>query len=284
MKAKSEPPTTGQTVTRRERRAAERAARRGGTPVTAATTTARRGPSPLVISLAAIIIGFVVIVALIGITGGLGNDGTSMPAVAASDIAPPAQELRQGRSVGDPNAPVRIDVYEDFQCPACGLYTERIEPLLMAGPVADGTAFVTIKDFPFLGQESLDAAVAARVAEDLEGKFWDFHGLLFHNQHGENQGAFSRDRLADMAVLAGLDRQAFLDGLDDPAYPPAVEAEHAQGVELGVSSTPTLVVNGQLLRGVPTWDDLSALIAEAAAGGADPVASSEPAASGAPAA
>jgi protein-disulfide isomerase len=227
----------------------------------------------LVISVAAIIIGFVIIVALIGISGGLGDDGTGMPAVAASDIAPPAQDLRQGRSLGDPNAPVKIEVYEDFQCPACGLYTERIEPLLIAGPVADGTAYLTIKDFPFIGQESLDAAVAARVAEDLDGKFWDYHGLLFHNQHGENQGAFSRERLADMAVLVGLDRQAFLDGLDDAGYQAAIEAEHAEGADLGVSSTPTLFVNGELIRGVPSWDDLAAVIATAASG--------QPAASGA---
>jgi protein-disulfide isomerase len=280
MNAKNEP-TSGQSVTRRERRAAERAARRGGTPVTTTVTTARRGPSMLVISVAAIIIGFVIIVALIGISGGLGSDGTDMPAVVASDIAPPAQELRQGRSLGDPSAPVRIEVFEDFQCPACGLYTERIEPLLIAGPVADGTAFVTIKDFPFLGTESLDAAVAARVAEDLDGKFWDYHGLLFHNQQGENQGAFSRDRLADMAVLAGLDRQAFLDGLDDSAYQTAIEAEHAEGVELGVSSTPTLIVNGELVRGVPSWDDLAAVIATAASG--QPADGGSAAASGAPA-
>ena len=45
-----------------------------------------------------------------------------------------------------------------------------------------------------------------RVAEDLDGKFWDFHQLVFHNQHGENQGAFTRERLADIAELVGLER------------------------------------------------------------------------------
>jgi protein-disulfide isomerase len=220
----------------------------------------------LLISVVALIIGFVAIAALVAISGGLGSSGSD--AVKAAEIPAPAQDLRVGRSLGDPNAPVKIEVYEDFQCPACGLYTERIEPLLIAGPVTDGTVFLTIKDFPFIGQESLDAAVAARAAEALDGKFWDYHGLLFHNQDGENLGAFSRDRLADMAVLAGLDRQAFLDAIDDPALLREAEAEREEGTALGVSSTPTLFIDGELLRGVPTWDDLSARITAAADGAA----------------
>jgi protein-disulfide isomerase len=262
MNAKNDP-TTSQAVSRRERRAAERAARRSGTPVTTTTTRARRGPSMLVISVAAIIIGFVIIVALIGITGGLGG-GPTMAAVQAPDFDPPAQELRVGRSLGDPDAPVKIEAYEDFQCPACGAYTERIEPLLIAGPVADGTVFLTFKDFPFLGQESLDAAVAARAAEELDGRFWHMKDVIFFNQIGENQGAFSRDRLADMAVIAGLDRQAFLEELDDPAHLAAAEAQHQEGIDRGVNSTPTLFVNGEVIRGVPSWEDLSARIEAAA--------------------
>ena len=82
--------------------------------------------------------------------------------------------------------------------------------------------------------------------------------VIFVNQTARTAAAFSRDRLADMAVIAGLDRQAFLDALDDPEHIAAVEAEHAEGVERGVNSTPTLFVNGELMRGVPSWEDLSA--------------------------
>jgi protein-disulfide isomerase len=266
MNAKSDPRAPSEAASRRERRAAERASRRNGTSAATASTRSR-GPSMLLISVAALIVGFVAIAALIAVSGGFGGDDPDR--VAAAEIPAPPPDMRVGRSLGDPNAPVKVEVYEDFQCPACGLYTERIEPLLIAGPVTDGTVFLTIKDFPFIGQESLDAAVAARAAEALDGKFWDYHGLLFHNQDGENLGAFSRDRLADMAELVGLDRQAFLDAVDDPALLRQAEAERDEGTALGVSSTPTLFVNGELLRGVPTWEDLSARI-QAAADGATP--------------
>ena len=87
-----------------------------------------------------------------------------------------------------------------------------------------------------------------RVAEALDGKFWDYHQVVFHNQDGENDGAFTRDRLADMAELVGLDRDDFLRQMDDPSYRAAVEAEVLEGAELGINSTPTLVVNGELIR------------------------------------
>jgi protein-disulfide isomerase len=155
---------------------------------------------------------------------------------------------------------VRIDVYEDPQCPACGQFTTRIEPLLIAGPVTDGEVFLTYKDMTFLGPESFEAAAAMRVAEELDGKFWEYHHVLFHNQEGENEGAFSTSRLADMAELIGLERDEFLLELEDPRYIEAVQAEFDEARELGINSVPTLVVNGQLLRGVPGWDELRELI------------------------
>lgn len=222
----------------------------------------------MVISVAAVVIGLVAVAALVVASGGLGGDSA---AVAQPDFDPPAQELRVGRSLGDPDAPVKIEAFEDPQCPACGQFTDRIEPLLISEYVADGTVFFTYKDFPFLGQESFDGAAAMRVAEEMDGKFWDYHDVIFFNQDGENQGSFASDRLADMAELVGLDRDQFLAELDDPKYLEAVAAELAEGQERGVNSTPTLFVNGQIMRGVPDWEELSAII-EAAAAAPEPTA------------
>ncbi len=103
------------------------------------------------------------------------------------------------------------------------------------------------------------------VAEEMDGKFWDYHDVLFHNQSGENQGAFTLERLADIAETVGLDRDVFLAEMDDSKYLAAVEAETAEGRGLSVNSTPTLIINGELMPGVPTWDDLEAAIEDAAA-------------------
>ena len=92
------------------------------------------------------------------------------------------------------------------------------------------------------------------------------HALVFANQHGENKGAFARDRLARMAEMLGLDTAAFVTLLDDPALRAAVKAELAEGSAAGVSQTPTLSINGTLTSGAPSWDELKQLV-EAARGG-----------------
>lgn len=274
------PPT--ESTSRKERRAEERAARkRGGGGSRSRSTSKSSGPSMMVLSVGAVLIGLVAVAALVVLSGGIGKDST---AVAAPDFDPPPQEMRVGRSLGDPDAPVKVEAFEDPQCPACGLFTSRIAPLLISEYVADGTVFFTYKDYPFLGQESVDGAVAMRVAEELDGKFWDYHDVIFFNQAGENKGAFSADRLADMAELVGLDREDFLAGLDDPKYLAAVQAERNEGSDLGVNSTPTLFVNGEPVGNAQDWEALSAAIRAAASPTPEPATSDAPtpAASSAP--
>ncbi len=219
----------------------------------------------LVISIAAVAIGLVAVVALVLVSGGLGSDEAT-DTVSQPEAKGPAQELRQGRTLVQPDTipPVVVEAYEDPQCGHCGTFTERIEPLLIAEHVTDGTASFTYKDFIIFSEESLDAAIAMRVAEDMDGKFWDLHQIIFHNQQGVEDGSFSRSRLADMAELVGLDRDEFLSRMDESEFREAVLAERAEGEALGIASTPTVIVNGELLVGVPTWEDLDAAITEAA--------------------
>ena len=107
---------------------------------------------------------------------------------------------------------------------------------------------------------------------------------MFENQNGENAGAFTRDHLATLAGMVGLDKAAFLAGLDDADLVAAVKAETASGTQLGIDSTPTLVIDGVLHKGLPTWAQLSSLIDSAAAASPGASASRVPAASPSPAA
>ncbi len=262
--------------TRKERRAAERATSKAPA-VTPASTPAWRSPIAL-ISLGAVVVG-VVIIAVLAL-------GSSTPDAAPIQTPPVAiaEELRDGRSLGDPDAPVQLEVFEDPQCPVCGRFTRELEPLLVASYIKDGTVRFTYRDFVFIGAESQDAAVGMRAAEQLADGFWDFQGLVYENQDGENQGAFSRDRLGEMAQTMGLDKTAFLALLDDPALIAGVAQETAAGQALGINSTPTVVVNGTVRPGLPTWDELSALIEAQAALVSPAPASAAPGASTMPAA
>lgn len=94
--------------------------------------------------------------------------------------------------LGDPAAPVVMREYGDFQCPSCGAFFRTVEPQLRAEYIDRGLVRLEWHDFAWIGPESRDAANAARCATDQD-RFWEYHDLLYRNQAGENQGAFSRE-------------------------------------------------------------------------------------------
>ena len=91
------------------------------------------------------------------------------PVGEIAQVTPGTWPQEDGRSLGDPNAPVNIDVYEDFQCPACKTYTETTEPQVIENLVATGKVYYTYHHFPFIddasaGRESDQAANASMCA------------------------------------------------------------------------------------------------------------------------
>jgi len=91
-----------------------------------------------------------------------------------------------------------------------------VEPELKNEYIENGTLRLEWRDFPYLGQESVNAAVAARAAQE-QGKFWEYHDILYQNQKGENSGAFSDENLIGFAREAGLDVESLVgDGMALP--------------------------------------------------------------------
>jgi protein-disulfide isomerase len=186
------------------------------------------------------------------------------------DITPIARSNPDGTSAGDPNAPVRIDVYEDFQCPACVRYTEEVESQIMSELVASGQVYYTFHHFPFLDDGSFvkesDQAANASMCANEQDRFWDYHDILFANWSGENQGAFSDRRLLAMAERLGLDMDAFESCFQANRYQAEINADLESGRSLGITGTPAVLVNGQEVSPglVPTYNDIAAAVAEAA--------------------
>lgn len=257
-----------------------------------AATARDRGSRPpwrsptLLISLAAVVAAVVVIVALTAgrrdAGSGTGSSGPGSSGAAA--VTPPASPIpaaipRDGRTLGSPTAKVVLDIWEDFQCPGCGNFTRSIEPVIIERYVATGQLRLTFHDYAFIGQESLDAASAARCA-GAQDRFWDYQAWLFANQHGENQGWFSRARLAAIAGAVGLDTAAWATCYDGGAERAAVTAETKSGVSAGIQSTPTLILDGTVvdLTKFSTWEQLfQAIDARIVASGGAPGGSAAPA-------
>ena len=188
-------------------------------------------------------------------------------------ISPVARPEGEGTALGNPDAPVRVEVFEDFQCPACRIYSEETEPQVLDTYVAEGDVYYVYRHFPFLddrapGNESDQAANAAMCAAE-QGRFWDYHDMLFANWNSENQGAFADKRLVAFADSLGLDADAFNACFRENRYQDEIDADIADAVTYGVTGTPSVFVNGvQVTPGmVPTFEQLSAAIQAALAGG-----------------
>ena len=171
--------------------------------------------------------------------------GGNMPVVG---LTPPVDDLphvqSNGASLGDPNAPVKIVLYADFQCPYCRHFWQEAEGLIFKDYVETGKAYFTYRSMgEFLGPESKTAAEAAYCAADQD-RFWEYHDLLYANQGAENSGAFSDAHLRGFAEHLQLDMAAFNDCLSTGKYTARVEQDRSDATAMGVNSTPTIVING----------------------------------------
>ena len=174
-----------------------------------------------------------------------------------------------GLGIGDSNAPATIDVFEDFQCPACQLFTEKTQPLIIEYLVNTGKARLVFHHYPFIdgegagnGGESDQAANASMCASE-QGKFWDMQAIIYANWNGENIGNLSNRRLQAMAEKISLNMDTFNNCFDDNKYQDDIQADFDLGVEMGVSGTPSVFVNGQQLGEdgrVPTFQDIAVVV------------------------
>ena len=193
---------------------------------------------------------------------------------AAAQVQQPVQaaniELADSDpTLGEKNAPVKVFVFEDFQCPYCGAFSGLNEEMvsymkerysdwepainnIIKDYVETGKVLLVWKDYPFLGEESHFAAQAARCAQDQD-KFWEFHDYLFSHQDGENQGAFSKDNLKEFAGELGLKSDEFNNCLDSEKYKNQVQDAATYGQSVGVSGTPATFIDGKMISGAETY-------------------------------
>lgn len=248
---------------RRQRRAQariERPAPPRPRPIGRSTKPAWQSPVVLV-SVAAVLIAIAVI-------------AFARPPAAATGpelITPPTAytaELVDGDVLGAATAPVVLELYSDFQCPACRLFTVQLLPRLVSDYVQPGMLRIEARDIDILGvgtpNESLELAAGAACAA-AQDRYWQFHDYVFWNQGRENKGDHNAAFIARVADGAGVDRAAWDACLAKPDARAPINARTSTALGAGITSTPTLVINGQSYAGVPDYDQLAALIRQLAA-------------------
>jgi protein-disulfide isomerase len=158
-------------------------------------------------------------------------------------------------SIGPAEAPVTIVEFSDYQCPFCQSWYQQTFSLLQTN-YPDQIRFV-YRDLPLpMHPEAVPAAEAAHCAGD-QNAYWKFHDALFSGQYTLGRAAYEQ-----YAADLGLDTAAFTTCLDDHRYQDEVNTDAADAARLGLSGTPSFVINGRILVGALPYGDFKAIIDE----------------------
>jgi protein-disulfide isomerase len=159
-------------------------------------------------------------------------------------LNPPRIEVAvdPARVRGNPKAKVMIVEFSDFQCPYCGQVEGTLKSVLAKH---EGVVALAFRDYPLsqIHPMALGAAEAARCAGE-QGKFWEYHDLLFGDQ-----GNLDRNGLIAKAAKLQLDAKQFETCISSEKYKAAIQQDNQEGVRAGVSGTPGFFINGVFLNG-----------------------------------
>ena len=149
---------------------------------------------------------------------------------------------------GDPDAPVTIVEFSDFQCPFCSRFFIQTLPALQENYIDTGKVKLVYRDFPIdsLHPNARPVHIAAECADE-QGKFWEYHDVLF-----ENQGQWNRLNSADLssqlneyATSMGLNSASFDSCLSSQSIANEVNADYLQAAQYGASGTPTFFIGNE---------------------------------------
>jgi len=183
-------------------------------------------------------------------------------------ITPGNYPLADGTNLGNPDAKVKIDLFEDFQCSSCKNYASQYETDVIQNIINTGQAYYQFHQFAFMDSESGDkgstrAALASECAAE-QNRFWDYKKILFTNQTGV-AGQFSEERLIAFAKSLGLNVSQFRTCLQSAKYQSKLDEGYKLGQQMGVTGTPSLFVNGKNISPgmVPTFQQILQAVKEA---------------------
>jgi protein-disulfide isomerase len=143
---------------------------------------------------------------------------------------------------GNPDAPVTLEEFADFQCPPCGSFAGFGEELLKE---YDSRLRIVFRNFPLaLHEHAREAALAAEAA-GLQGHFWEMHDVLYREQANWSKAPNARELFESYAGTIGLNLDQFRKDMDGDKAKERVDADHARGESLGIKVTPTLYINNQ---------------------------------------
>lgn len=228
---------------------------------------ARQAQRQRTITIGVIGLVVVVIIGLLAITPIL---NALTPVGEFTHITPATYQKADGLKMGDPNAKVRIDIFEDFKCHACQDYTLNVEAQVISQLVDTGKAYYVFHNFPFLDDQApatmkeSDLGASAAMCAAEQNHFWDFKMLMFSNMNAQ-VGDYTSKKLVAFAGSLGMDSGKFETCLNKNPYQTQIDADIALGTSYKITGTPSVFVNDtQVAPGyVPSYDQIAEAVNKA---------------------
>ena len=170
-------------------------------------------------------------------------------------LLPPRVEVGYdpARVRGNPDAQITIVEFSDFQCPYCLQAYSTVKDILKkyAGKVK-----LAYRDLPLqeIGSGAPGSAEASRCAGE-QGKFWEYHDLLF-----ENQDYFGEEAFREYATTLELDVTQFTTCMESGKFKPPIKEDFQEGIRLGITGTPAFFINGIMVNGAQPQSEFEEII------------------------
>jgi len=183
---------------------------------------------------------------------------TSIPAnvtVQASDTAG-----FRGYLLGSDTAKVEITEYADYQCPFCQTFDQLQMPTIKKDLIDSGRLRWRYRDFPLQQHPFSRLAAHSAACADEQSKYWPQHHSIYDGQQDWAQLRDAAPKLRQYAQANGLDLGRYDSCMQSAKYAGRIQASYDEGVQVGVSATPTLMVGGRLYQGRLDSDAIARLV------------------------
>jgi protein-disulfide isomerase len=162
----------------------------------------------------------------------------------SKELASKKSDIGSQHVRGNPDAPVTLEEFGDYQCPPCGTLAEPINQLEKEFRPQVRIIFY---NFPLVNHAHARTAACAAEAAGLQGKFWEMHDLIYREQANWTKAGDVQSLFVSYAGMLGLDLGQFKKDMQSDAVKSRVDADEKRGASIGVQNTPTVFLNNRAI-------------------------------------